>query len=109
MECYESVLRVEIATPFREIAGPRDHFQHGLTCTRSQYGARQLWPVRLSPIRPQEVIGFGELLSELITMARMLRPPPRIKTGSALLTYGVRRRRRTLSYEKRCGQRLRTQ
>ena len=40
-------------------------------------------PVRLSPTRPQEAIDFEELLSELITMAWMLRPHlgPRIKTG----------------------------
>ena len=50
---------------------------HGLTCTREQYRAEQLWPLRISPTRPQEFIDLEELLSELITMARM----PRIKTG----------------------------
>ena len=64
-------------------------------CMRSQYGARQLWPARLSPIRPQEVIDFEELLSELIHDGTDAPPPPRIKTGQCsadLLTYGVRRR-----------------
>ena len=47
-------------------------------------------PVRLSPTRPQEVIDFEELLSELITMARMLRPLLGSRLVGALLTYGVR-------------------
>ena len=75
---------VAIAAPFRGIANSscRSHLLsvvaascllHGLTCTRKQYGARKLWPVRLSPTRPPEVIDFEEFLSEL--------PPPRIKTG----------------------------
>ena len=55
--------------------------------------------MRLSPTRPQEVIDFEELLSELITMARMLSPNLGSRLFSALLTYGVRRR--TLSCEER--------
>ena len=45
--------------------------------------------MRLSPTRPQEVIDFEKLLSELITMARMLRPHLGSKLVGALLTYGV--------------------
>ena len=43
-------------------------------CSRTLVGAKQPWPVRPSPTRPQEVLGFEELLSELIARARMLRP-----------------------------------
>ena len=57
--------------------------------------------MRLSLTRPQEVIDFEELLSELITMARMLRPHLGSRLVNALLTYGVRQR--TLSCEERCG------
>ncbi len=46
--------------------------------------------MRLSPTRPQEVIDFEELLSELITMARMLRPHLGSRLVGAMLTYGVR-------------------
>ena len=85
LESVETADGVAIAAPVREITDSSCclHLRsvvapscllHGLTCARSQYGARQLWPVRLSPTRPQEVIDFEELLSELITMARMLRP-----------------------------------
>ena len=45
--------------------------------------------MRLSLTRPQEVIDFEELLSELITMARMLRPHLGSRLVRALLTYGV--------------------
>ena len=112
LELVETADGVAIAAPVREISDSscRSHLRsvvasscllHDLTCTRSQYGARQLWPVRLSPTRPLEVIDFEELLSELITMARMLRPHLESSLVSALLTYGVRRH--TLSYEERCG------
>ena len=117
-ELVETADGVAIAAPIREIADSscRSHLGsvmapscllHGLTCMRSQYGARQLWPVRFSPTRPQEVIDFEELLSELIAMARKLRPHLGSRLVSALLTYGVRRR--TLSCEERCGRRLLTQ
>ena len=43
--------------------------------------------MRLSPTRPQEVIDFEELLCELITMARMLRPLLGSRLVGALLTY----------------------
>ena len=97
LELVETADRVAIAAPVREIADSscRSHLRsvaapscllHGLTCTRSQYDAKQLWPVRLSPTRPQEVIDFEELLSELITMARMLRPHLGSRWISALLT-----------------------
>ena len=63
----------------------------------------QPWPVKLSPTRPQEVIDFEELLSELTTVARMLRPHLGSRLVSNLLTYEVRRR--TLSCKERCGRR----
>ena len=99
LELIETADGVAIAAPVSEIADSSCRFAppigrgsqcllHGLTCTRSQYGARQLWPVRLSPTRPLEVIEFEELLSELITMARMLRPHLGSRLVSALLTYG---------------------
>ena len=80
LELVETADGVAIAAPVREIADSscRSHLWsvaapscllYGLPCTRSQYGARQLWPMRLSPTRPQEVIDFEELLSEVITMA----------------------------------------
>ena len=117
LELVETADGAAIFAPDREIAysNCRSHLRsvaapncllHGLTCTRSQYGARQLWPVRLSPTRPQEVVDFEELLSEFITIARMLRPHLGSRLVSALLTYGVRRR--TLSCEERCGRRLLT-
>ena len=48
-----------------------------------------------------EVIGFEELLSELIARARMLRPHLGSRLVSTVLAYGVRCR--TLSCEERCG------
>ena len=57
--------------------------------------------MRPSPTRPQEVIDFEYLLSEPITMARMLRPHLGSRLVSALLAYGVRWR--ILSCEERCG------
>ena len=57
--------------------------------------------MRPSPTRPWEVIGFEELLSELIARARMLRPNLGSRLVSAMLTYGVRCR--TLFCEERCG------
>ena len=91
LELVETEDGVAIATPVREIADSSCHSHlrsvaapsfplHGLTCTRSQCGARRLWPVRLSPTWPQEVIDFKELLSDLITMTRMLRPLPGAST-----------------------------
>ena len=56
---------------------------------------------RRNPIRPWEVIGFEELLSELIAMARMLRPHLGSRLVSAVLTNGVSCR--TLSCKVRCG------
>ena len=58
-------------------------------------------PVRPSPTRPWEVIGFEELLSEHIARARMLRPHLGSRLVSAMLTYGVRCR--APSCEERCG------
>ena len=58
-------------------------------------------PARPSPTRPQEVLGFEEMLSELIARARMLRPHLGSRLFSALLTFRVHYR--TLSGEERCG------
>ena len=64
-------------------------------------GAKQPWPARPSPTRPQEVLGIEELLSELIARARMLRPHLGSRLVSAPLTFGVHYR--ALSGEERCG------
>ena len=114
LELVETKDGVAIAAPVREIADSscRQHLRSVaapscLLHVSLQYGARQLYAVRFSPTRPQEVIDFEELLSKLITMARMLRPHLGSRLVSALLTLGVRRR--TLSCEERCGRRLLTQ
>ena len=39
-----------------------------------QDGVQQLWPLRLSLTRPHDDFNFEELLSDLITIARMIRP-----------------------------------
>ena len=89
----EIVDGVAIAAAVREIADSscRSHPRSVVAAScllhasraRERYwesGSHGLWGL-LSPTRPWEVIGFEELLSELIAMARMLRPPPRINTG----------------------------
>ena len=43
-----------------------------------------------TPTRPQEVIDFEELLSELIARARIIRPHLGSRLVSAMLTYGAR-------------------
>ena len=70
-------------------------------CSRTLLGAKQPWPARPSPTRPQEVLGFEQLLSELIARALMLRPHLGSRLVSAPLTFGVHCR--TLSGEERCG------
>ena len=110
----EIVGGVAIAAAVREPADSscRSHLRsvlgHGsqlpparVTCSRTLLGAWQPWSVRASPTRPWEVIGFEELLSELIARARMLRPHLGSRLVSAMLTYWVRCR--TLSCEERCG------
>ena len=72
-----------------------------ITCSRTLLGAKQPWLARPSPTRPQEVLGFEELLSELIARARMLRPHLGSRLVSAPLTFGVHCS--TLSGEERCG------
>ena len=72
-----------------------------VTCSRSLLGAKQPWSTRPSPTRPQGVLGFEELLSELIARARMLRPHLGSRLVSAPRTFGVNCR--TLSCEERCG------
>ena len=54
-----------------------------------------------SPTRPWQVVGFEELLSELIARARMLRPHLGSGLVRTLLAYGVRWR--ALSCGERCG------
>ena len=71
-----------------------------ITCSRTPLGAKQPWPARPSPTRSQEVLGFEELLSELIA-TRMLHPHLGSRPVSAPLTFGVRCC--TLSGEERCG------
>ena len=106
----EIVGGVAIAAAVREIADSscrsRPQIGHGsqlpparVTRSRTLLGAWQPWPVRPSLTRPWEVIGFEELLSELIASARMLRPHIGSRLVSAMLTYGVRSR--TLSCEER--------
>ena len=63
--------------------------------------ACDLRPAMPSPARPQEVLGFEELLSELIARARMLHPLLGSRLVSARLTFGVHCR--ILSGEERCG------
>ena len=72
-----------------------------IPCSRTLMGAKQPWPARPSPTRPQEVLGFEELLRELIAKARMLRPHLGSRMVSAPLTFGVHCH--TLSGEERCG------
>ena len=51
---------------------------HGFTCLKTflakQDGVQQLWPQRLSPTRSHGDFNFEELLSDLNTIARMIRP-----------------------------------
>ena len=72
-----------------------------IPCSRTLLGAKQPWPASPSPTRPQKVLGFEELLSELIARARMLRPHLGSRLVSAPLTFGVHCR--ALSGEERCG------
>ena len=75
----EIVSGVAIAAAVREIGDSscRSHLRSVVmapSCSRTQQEAWQLWHVWPSPTRPQEVIGFEELLSELIARARLLCP-----------------------------------
>ena len=81
---------------------------HGFTCSRiflaQQDGVQQLWPLRLSLTRPHDDFNFEELLSDLTTIARIIRP----HLGSSLvstsrLTFGVHCC--TLPHEELCGRR----
>ena len=100
---------VAIAAAVREIADSscRSHIRSVmapsclLLASRARERCGEPWPVRPSPTRPWEVIGFEELLSELIARARMLRPHLVSRLVSKLLAYGARCR--TLSCEERCG------
>ena len=71
-----------------------------VTCSRTLLGAWQPWPMRPSPTWPWEVIGFEELLSELIARAPMLRPHLGSRLVSKMPAYGARCR--ALSCEERC-------
>ena len=80
---------------------------HGFTCLRTflakQDGVQQLWPLRLSLTRPHDGFNFEELLSDLITIARMIRPHLGSRLVSARLTFGVHCC--TLPGEERCARR----
>ena len=104
----EVVGGVAIAAAVREIADDsscrshlRDRSWLPAASSTRHMGAWQPWPVRPSPTRPWEIVGFEELLSELIARARMLRPHLGSRLVSAVLAYGVRCR--DLSCEERCG------
>ena len=79
----------------------------GFTCLRTfvakQDGVQQLWPLRLSLTRPHNDFNFKELLSDLITIARMIRPHLGSGLVSARLTFGVHCC--TQFREERCGRR----
>ena len=83
---------------------------HGFTCLRTflakQDGVQQLWPLRLSLTRPHDDFNFEELLSDLVTIARMIRHHLGSRLVSAKLTFGVHFF--TLSREERCGRRTNT-
>ena len=80
---------------------------HGFTCLRTflaqQDEVQQVWRLRLSLTRPHDVVNFEELLSDLITIARMIRPHLGSRLVSARLTFGVHCS--TLLCEERCGRR----
>ena len=108
----EIVGGVAIAAAVRKIADSIGRYApqigHGsqlpparVTCSKTLLSAWQPWIVTPSSTRPWEVIGFEELLSELIARVRMLCPHLGSRLASLLLTYGVRWR--TLSCEERCG------
>ena len=99
VELGEIASGVAIAASVSEVSDSDSSCRSVLS--RSLLGARQPWPARPNPTRPQEVLGFKELLSELIARARMLRPHLGSGLVSAPLTFGVHCR--TLSGEERCG------
>ena len=80
---------------------------HGFTCLRTflakQDGVQQLLPLMLSPTRPHDDFNFEELLSYLITIARMIRPHLGSRLVSVRLTFGVHCC--TLLREERCARR----
>ena len=80
---------------------------HGFTCLRTflskQDGVQQLWPLRPSLTRPHDDFNFEELLSDLITIARLIRPHLGSRLFSARLTFGVHCS--TLPREERCARR----
>ena len=65
---------------------------HGFTCLRTflakQDGVQQLWSLRLSPTQPHDDFNFEELLSDLATIALMIRPHLASRLVSARLAYG---------------------
>ena len=80
---------------------------HAFTCLRTfwahQDGVQQLLPLKLILTRPHDDFNFEELLSDLTTIARMIRPHLGSILVSARLTFGVHCC--TLSREERCGRR----
>ena len=77
---------------------------HG-SCLRTflakQDGVQQLWPLKLSPTRPYDYFNFEELLSDLITIAPVIRLHLGSRLVSARQTFGVHNC--TMSREERCG------
>ena len=102
LELVDTADGAVIAAPVREIADSscRSHLR-SVAAPASRARDCSMVSGSYGPTRPQEVIAFEELLSEPITIARMLRPHLGSRLVSALLTYGVRLR--TLSREERCG------
>ena len=68
-----------------------------------QDGVQQLWPLKLSLTQPHDDFNFEELLSDLITIAWMIRPHLGSRLVSDRLTFGVHKC--TLPREERCGRR----
>ena len=105
-----------IAAPVLEITGSNLPIRpaslpaclmHGFTCLRTflskQDGVQQLWPLRPSLTRPHDDFNFEELLSDLTTIVRMIRPHLGSRLVSARLTFGVHCC--TLPREERCARR----
>ena len=84
---------------------------HGFTCLRTllaqRDGVQQLWPLGLiGPTRPHDDFNFEELLSELISIARMIPVHLGSRLVSARLSFGVHTVHScTLPREERCARR----
>ena len=72
---------------------------HCCTHVLDLLGVQQLWPLRLSSTWPYDDFNYEELLSDLITIARMIHPLFASRLVSVRLTLGIRDC--TLSREER--------